>query len=49
MQFIQTHSARLSLVGLLIALLAVLGVFAAAWSAIAALLFDFSGVVASSH
>jgi signal transduction histidine kinase/Ca2+/Na+ antiporter len=42
MQFIQTHSARLSLVGLLIALLAVLGVFAAAWSAIAALLFVFA-------
>lgn len=42
MQFIQTHSARLSLVGLLIALLAVLGVFAAAWSAVAAMLFVFA-------
>lgn len=42
MQFWQTHSARLSVVGLLIALLALLGVFAAAWSALAALAFVFA-------
>ncbi len=42
MQFLQTHSARLSVVGLLVALLALLGVFAAAWSALAALGFVFA-------
>lgn len=41
MYFWHTHSARLSVVGLLIALLALLGVFAAAWTALAALVFIF--------
>jgi len=41
MLFLQTHSARLSLVGLLIALLAMLGAFANAWSMTLALLITF--------
>lgn len=45
MYFWHTHSARLSVVGLLIALLALLGVFAAAWTALAALVFVFSYAV----
>lgn len=41
MLFLQTHGARLSVAGLLLALLAVLGAFADAWSATGTALFVF--------